>query len=140
RRSVRPLRRDQPGDPAQRPEPPLAAALAAAVRARPVPVLPRAGHPRRTAARAHGDRRRQLGDARRRRHPVGAVAMVRVALVAVLLVLGATACGERSEPTGPNAHLYPVTVQTGDRPLVVTEPARRIVVLDPDAQAILEGL
>jgi iron complex transport system substrate-binding protein len=68
--------------------------------------------------------------------------MGRVALgvAAAALVLGATACGERSEPTGPDVRLYPVTVQTGDRPLVVAEPSRRIVVLDPSAQAILEGL
>ncbi len=58
----------------------------------------------------------------------------------LLLALGGTACGERSEPTGPHAHLYPVTVQTGDRPLVVAEPARRIAVFDASAQAILEGL
>src|SRR5206468_6399678 len=130
RRAVRPLRSDQPGDPAERPEPQLAAPVATEVRPRPLPVLPRARDARRPAARAHGDRRRQLGDARRRRHPMRALAMGRVALVAVLLVLGATACGERSEPTGPDARLYPVTVQTGDRPLVVTARARRILVLD----------
>src|SRR4051812_14874642 len=66
--------------------------------------------------------------------------MGRVAVLAVLLALGATACGERSEPTGADAHLYPVTVQTLDRPLVVSEPARRIAVFDPAAQSILEGL
>lgn len=73
---------------------------------------------------------------------MGTVAMGRVALgvAAAALMLGATACGERSEPTGADAPLYPVTVQTGDRPLVVIGPARRIVVLDPSAQAILEGL
>jgi cobalamin transport system substrate-binding protein len=61
------------------------------------------------------------------------------ALVALVLVLGGTACGERSEPTGANAKLYPVTVTT-ERPIVVTRPARRIVVLDPSAEAILAGL
>jgi iron complex transport system substrate-binding protein len=66
--------------------------------------------------------------------------MGRVAILAVLLALGATACGERSEPIGPDARLYPVTIQSGDRPLVVTEPARRIAVFDPAAQSILEGL
>jgi ABC-type Fe3+-hydroxamate transport system substrate-binding protein len=66
--------------------------------------------------------------------------MGRVAILAVFLALGATACGERSEPTGPDARLYPVTVQSGDRPLVVTAPAERIAVFDPSAQAILEGL
>jgi iron complex transport system substrate-binding protein len=66
--------------------------------------------------------------------------MGRVAVLAVLLVLGGTACGERSEPTGSDAPLYPVTIQTGDRPLVVSEPARRIAVVDLPAQSILEGL
>jgi ABC-type Fe3+-hydroxamate transport system substrate-binding protein len=66
--------------------------------------------------------------------------MGRVAILAVLLVLGGTACGERSEPTGPDTRLYPVTIQTGDRPLVVTEPAKRIAVFDPAPQSILEGL
>jgi iron complex transport system substrate-binding protein len=65
---------------------------------------------------------------------------VAIALSAVLL-LGATACGERSEPTGPTANLYPVTVQSAnDRPVVATEPARRIAVLDRPAEAILEEL
>jgi len=64
---------------------------------------------------------------------------VAVGLCAVLL-LGATACGERSEPTGPTARLYPVTVQSAnDRPVMVTEPARRIAVLDRPAEAILEA-
>ena len=60
--------------------------------------------------------------------------------VSVLLVLGATACGERSEPTGSSARLYPVTVQAGDRPLVVTRPAERIAVLDRPSEEILRGL
>ena len=71
---------------------------------------------------------------------MGALAMGRLALVAIVLVLGATACGERSEPTGTDAGLYPVTVQSGDRPLVVAEPAKRIAVFDPSARAILVGL
>ena len=66
--------------------------------------------------------------------------MGRVAVLAVFLALGATACGERSEPTGSDAHLYPVTVQNGDRPLVVAGPAQRIAVFNPSAQSILEGL
>ncbi len=57
------------------------------------------------------------------------------------LLLAATACGERSEPTGSTAPLYPVTVQSSnDRTVVVTEPARRIAVLDQPAEAILEEL
>lgn len=72
---------------------------------------------------------------------MGALAMGRVVpLLALVLVLGATACGERSEPTGADARLYPVTVQTGDRPLVVARPARRIAVFDPAARSILVGL
>jgi cobalamin transport system substrate-binding protein len=61
------------------------------------------------------------------------------ALIALVLVLGGTACGERSEPTGSDVPLYPVTVTT-ERPIVVTKPARRIVVLDPAAGSILSGL
>ena len=73
---------------------------------------------------------------------MGAVAMGRVAVaLSLLLLLGATACGERSEPTGPTAPLYPVTVQSSnDRTVVVTEPAGRIAVLDRPAEAILEEL
>ena len=66
--------------------------------------------------------------------------MGRVAAVAALaLLLGATACGERKEPIGADAGLYPVTVTT-ERPIVVEAPARRIAVLDPGAAAILDGL
>jgi iron complex transport system substrate-binding protein len=61
------------------------------------------------------------------------------ALVAVALLLVATACGERKEPTGPDAGLYPVTVTT-ERPIVVDAPARRIAVLDAGAASILDGL
>jgi ABC-type Fe3+-hydroxamate transport system substrate-binding protein len=68
--------------------------------------------------------------------------MGRVAVaLSLLLLLGATACGERSEPTGSSAPLYPVTVQSAnDRTVVVTEPAKRIAVLDRPAEAILEEL
>ena len=68
--------------------------------------------------------------------------MGRIAVaLSLLLLLGATACGERSEPTGSSAPLYPVTVQSSnDRTVVVTEPASRIAVLDRPAEAILEEL
>jgi ABC-type Fe3+-hydroxamate transport system substrate-binding protein len=68
--------------------------------------------------------------------------MGRVAVaLSILLLLGATACGERSEPTGSSAPLYPVTVQSAnDRTVVVTQPAKRIAVLDRPAEAILEEL
>jgi iron complex transport system substrate-binding protein len=58
---------------------------------------------------------------------------------AALLLVG-TACGERSEPTGPDAGLYPVTIQTGDRPVAVTGPAARIAVLDKPVEDIVRGL
>jgi iron complex transport system substrate-binding protein len=61
------------------------------------------------------------------------------ALAAVALLLGATACGERKEPTSPDAGLYPVTVTT-ERPVVVEAPAKRIAVLDAGAASILDGL
>lgn len=68
--------------------------------------------------------------------------MGRLALLAAAaaLLLGATACGERSEPTGADAGLYPVTVQTGDRVLVVQTPARRIAALDKPAEDTLRAL
>ena len=70
--------------------------------------------------------------------------MGRVAWIAAaaLLVLAVTACGERSEPTGPNAALYPVTIASpsGGRPLVARAPARRIAVIAPSVQAILVDL
>jgi ABC-type Fe3+-hydroxamate transport system substrate-binding protein len=63
-----------------------------------------------------------------------------LAAAAAALVLGATACGERSEPTGSTARLYPLTVQSGDRPLVVSGAASRIAVLDQPTEAILRAL
>jgi ABC-type Fe3+-hydroxamate transport system substrate-binding protein len=75
---------------------------------------------------------------------MGAVAVGRLALLtslSVLMLLAATACGERSEPTGRTVDLYPVTVQSAnDRPVVVPRPARRIAVLDRPAEAILDDL
>lgn len=70
--------------------------------------------------------------------------MGRVAVVAAaaLLVLVAAACGERSEPTGPDTELYPVTVPSasGGKPLVVHSPAKRIAVIAPSVKAILDEL
>ena len=60
------------------------------------------------------------------------------ALIACALL--ATACGERSEPVGAAAELYPLTVTTQDRPLRIPAPAKRIVVLDGGAEAILEAI
>jgi ABC-type Fe3+-hydroxamate transport system substrate-binding protein len=61
---------------------------------------------------------------------------------AAALVLVLTACGERSEPTGPGAALYPVTVASpgGDKPIVLRRPARRIAVIAPSIQGILVDL
>jgi iron complex transport system substrate-binding protein len=62
-------------------------------------------------------------------------------IVAVLAAaLSAAACGERSEPVGAAAELYPLTVTTEDRPLTIPAPAKRIVVLDGGAEAILEAI
>jgi ABC-type Fe3+-hydroxamate transport system substrate-binding protein len=63
-------------------------------------------------------------------------------LAAALLVLVAAACGERSEPTGPDTDLYPVTVPSanGGKPLVVRTPARRIAVIAPTVKRILDDL
>jgi iron complex transport system substrate-binding protein len=56
------------------------------------------------------------------------------------LFLTATACGERSEPTGPSVDLYPVTVANGDSTLVLDHPAMRIAVIAPDLTGILGAL
>ncbi len=70
--------------------------------------------------------------------------MGRVAALAAaaVLVVVAAACGERSEPTGPDAQLYPVTVasENGGKPLVVRKPARRIAVIAPSVQRLLVDL
>jgi ABC-type Fe3+-hydroxamate transport system substrate-binding protein len=61
---------------------------------------------------------------------------------AAALVLVLTACGERSEPTGPGATLYPVTVTSpgGNKPLVLRRPARKIAVIAPSIQGVLVDL
>jgi len=64
---------------------------------------------------------------------------VALALTAVVL-LATTACGERAEPTGTSARLYPVTVQSAERPLVVSGPAERIAVLDASAESLVRAL
>lgn len=69
--------------------------------------------------------------------------MGRVAALLGLLVVvvTATACGERSEPTGSTVFLYPVTVTgAADRPLTVDRAARRIAVLDPALLPMLGAL
>src|SRR5262249_37680568 len=142
RRAVRALLRGQPRDPAERSEHALAAALDATLRPRALPVLHGARGHRRQAEGPHRDPGRQLDHARSGGHPVGTVAMGRIvaAVCAAALLVGASACGERSEPTGANADLYPVTITTGDRPITISEPARRIAVLDPTAGQIVRAL
>lgn len=75
---------------------------------------------------------------------MGALAMGRVAAgaAAALLVVVAAACGERSEPTGPAAQLYPVTLpsSTGGKPLVLERPASRLAVIAPNVERILVDL
>jgi cobalamin transport system substrate-binding protein len=68
--------------------------------------------------------------------------MGRVAAVicGAALLLGATACGERSEPTGAGAGLYPVTITTGDRPITIAKPAERIAVLDAASEEMVSRL
>jgi ABC-type Fe3+-hydroxamate transport system substrate-binding protein len=65
---------------------------------------------------------------------------VAVAVCAAALLMGASACGERSEPTGAGAGLYPVTITTGDRPITISEPARRIAVLDATSAQLVRSL
>jgi ABC-type Fe3+-hydroxamate transport system substrate-binding protein len=65
---------------------------------------------------------------------------VAAAALGAALVLGATACGERSEPTGAGVGLYPVTITTGDRPISVAKPARRIAVVDAPSEELVHAL
>jgi ABC-type Fe3+-hydroxamate transport system substrate-binding protein len=54
-----------------------------------------------------------------------------IAAAAALLV-GATACGERSEPVGPSAAVYPLTVRgIGDTPTVARARPHRIAAVAP---------
>lgn len=63
------------------------------------------------------------------------------ALGALALLLAGTACGERKEPTGPLAQVYPVTVQgAGERPAVVRSTPHRIVPLGAGPRQILLAL
>ena len=70
--------------------------------------------------------------------------MGRVALLAaaVSLMLVAAACGERSEPTGAQTQLYPVTVSSaaGVKALVFKTPAKRIAVIAPSVRRLLLDL
>jgi iron complex transport system substrate-binding protein len=49
-----------------------------------------------------------------------------------------TACGERSEPTGPQADLFPITITSADdRTVELPAPVRRVALLDPAEKAML---
>jgi iron complex transport system substrate-binding protein len=70
-------------------------------------------------------------------------ARLRLLLACALATIGLStaACGERSEPTGSSADLYPLTVTTaGERPLTVRSPVRRIAVLASGPEQILLSL
>jgi iron complex transport system substrate-binding protein len=75
---------------------------------------------------------------------MGSVAVGRVAALAAaaLLVLAVTACGERSEPTGSSAGLYPVTIASpaSGKPIVVRAPVKRIAVIAPSIHPLLLSL
>jgi ABC-type Fe3+-hydroxamate transport system substrate-binding protein len=64
-----------------------------------------------------------------------------LAIGTLVLLLAGTACGERSEPTGPLAQSYPVTVQgDADQPTVVSSVPRRVVALGPGPRQIVDAL
>ena len=58
----------------------------------------------------------------------------------VALALAAAGCGERSEPVGPAAELFPITITTAERPLTIPAPPQRIVVLGGGGESILEAI
>lgn len=62
-------------------------------------------------------------------------------LAAVVLLLAATGCGAREEPTGAVVRIYPVTVQgAAERPAVMRRAPRRIVPLGAGPRQILRAL
>ena len=64
-----------------------------------------------------------------------------VGLAAVVLLLAATGCGAREEPTGAVVRIYPVTVQgAAERPAVMRRAPRRIVPLGSGPRQILRAL
>ena len=72
---------------------------------------------------------------------VGRVRAILLAVVALVLLLAGTACGQRTEPTGALVQSYPVTVQGGgDRPTVVRSTPKRIVPVGAGPTAVLAGL
>jgi iron complex transport system substrate-binding protein len=64
-----------------------------------------------------------------------------VIVAALAALLGATACGERSEPLGELEQPYPVTVQgVGEQPAVLQGKPERIVALDPGSAELVIAL
>jgi ABC-type Fe3+-hydroxamate transport system substrate-binding protein len=62
-------------------------------------------------------------------------------LAAGVLLLGATGCGARQEPTGAVVRIYPVTVQgAAEQPAVMPHAPRRIVPLGTGPRQILRAL
>jgi iron complex transport system substrate-binding protein len=60
---------------------------------------------------------------------------------ALLLAVVAVACGERAEPIGPGARVYPVTIlDDADRPVTIVQPARRVALLDPSLEPLFTAL
>lgn len=69
---------------------------------------------------------------------VGRLNLAAAAAAAALLLVGATACGERDEPTGRDVSPYPVTVRgAGDKPTTLERRPVRIAALDPAVATIL---
>jgi ABC-type Fe3+-hydroxamate transport system substrate-binding protein len=77
----------------------------------------------------------------RNHHVTGRRSYVLAAVLATGLALLASGCGERGEPVGAQADLYPITVTAADdRPFTIKAPAERIAVLDRSSRAILVAL
>jgi ABC-type Fe3+-hydroxamate transport system substrate-binding protein len=69
--------------------------------------------------------------------------MRRAALLVFLagLVLAASACGERAEPTGMNVKLFPVTVsRPGESPITMDRAPARAAACAPVASSLVNGL
>jgi ABC-type Fe3+-hydroxamate transport system substrate-binding protein len=67
----------------------------------------------------------------------------KIAILVVLagLALAASACGERSEPTGPTVKLFPVTVNgTGGSPIALQHAPARVVACKSVASALVNTL
>jgi iron complex transport system substrate-binding protein len=60
--------------------------------------------------------------------------------VALVLLLAGAACGERSEPVGATAPLYPLTIQAGGETTILKQEPKRIVVLSRPYARVLTAL